>query len=347
MELQPGHLVAGRFRVVRFLGEGAVSAVYEAVDDVRGHRVAVKLLHRELSQNTEVVQRFEREAEAASRIGSDHIVLVHGAGASPEGRFIVLEYLDGGTLADLLRKRRPLPSEEAVSLVLQLLAGLSKAHALGIVHRDLKPANLFLVPGREGSEFLKILDFGASKLANADQDLTRTGAMVGTPMYMSPEQIRSSDKVDPRTDIYAAGVILYESVTGKVPFDVRNAVELAFRVVSQDPPPPETHLPSLDPELSAIIRRAMSRDPNARFQTAAEMYEALGDWLKKRGLPLPSHTRAAPAAAPVAASVAAPTAAAVALPSAAPARSRTILLYVVGALLLVAAIVLALHAAGV
>ncbi|MDC3955080.1 serine/threonine-protein kinase [Polyangium jinanense] len=343
MELEPGHLVAGRFRVVRFLGEGAVSAVYEAIDDVRGHRVAVKILHRELSQNAEIVQRFEREAEAASRIGSDHIVHVYGAGATPEGRFIVLEYLDGGTLADLLRKRRPLPSEEAVSLVLQLLAGLSKAHELGIVHRDLKPANLFLVPGPEGRGFLKILDFGASKLTNAGQALTRTGAMVGTPMYMSPEQIRSSDKVDPRSDVYAAGVILYESVTGKVPFDVKNAVELAFRVVSQDPPPPETHLPSLDPELSAIIRRAMSRDPDARFQTAAEMYEALGDWLKKRGIPLPPHTRAAPVAAPAAA----PTAAAMALPSVAPARSRTILLYVVGALLLVVAIVLALHAAGV
>ncbi|MDC0741936.1 serine/threonine-protein kinase [Polyangium mundeleinium] len=331
MELQPGHLVAGRFRVVRFLGEGAVSAVYEAVDDVRGHRVAVKLLHRELSQNTEIVQRFEREAEAASRIGSEHIVLVYGAGASPEGRFIVLEYLDGGTLADLLRKRRPLPAEEAVSLVVQLLAGLSKAHALGIVHRDLKPANLFLVPGPQGGEFLKILDFGASKLTNAGQALTRTGAMVGTPMYMSPEQIRSSDKVDPRSDVYAAGVILYESVTGKVPFDVRNAIELAFRVVSQDPPPPETHLPSLDPELSAVIRRAMSRDPDARFQTAAEMHEALGGWLQKHGIPLPPETRTAPAAV----LTAVPTA----TPRAAPVGSRSVRLYVavgLGVLLVVA-----------
>ncbi|MDI1429390.1 serine/threonine-protein kinase [Polyangium sorediatum] len=338
MELEPGHLVAGRFRVVRFLGEGAVSAVYEAVDDVRGQRVAVKLLHRELSQNTEIVQRFEREAEAASRIGSEHIVLVHGAGASPEGRFIVLEYLDGGTLADLMRKRRPLPAEEAASLVVQLLAGLSKAHALGIVHRDLKPANLFLVPGPQGGPFLKILDFGASKLTNAGQALTRTGAMVGTPMYMSPEQIRSSDKVDPRTDVYAAGVILYESVTGKVPFDVRNAVELAFRVVSQDPPPPETHLPSLDPELSAVIRRAMSRDPDARFQTAAEMHEALCAWLQKHGIPLPPETRAAPAAAP--------TVVPTATPRAAPAASRSVRLVVViglGALLLVAAIVLVLY----
>ncbi|TKD08947.1 serine/threonine-protein kinase [Polyangium fumosum] len=338
MELEPGHLVAGRFRVVRFLGEGAVSAVYEAVDDVRGQHVAVKLLHRELSQNTEIVQRFEREAEAASRIGSEHIVLVHGAGASPEGRFIVLEYLDGGTLADLLRKRRPLPVEEAASLVVQLLAGLSKAHALGIVHRDLKPANLFLVPGPQGGPFLKILDFGASKLTNAGQALTRTGAMVGTPMYMSPEQIRSSDKVDPRTDVYAAGVILYESVTGKVPFDVRNAVELAFRVVSQDPPPPETHLPSLDPELSAVIRRAMSRDPDARFQTAAEMHEALCAWLQKHGIPLPPETRAAPAAAP--------TVVPTATPRAAPAASRSVRLVVViglGALLLVAAVVLALY----
>ncbi|MDI1446585.1 serine/threonine-protein kinase [Polyangium sp. 6x1] len=342
MELQPGHLVAGRFRVVRFLGEGAVSAVYEAVDDVRGHRVAVKLLHRELSQNTEIIQRFEREAEAASRIGSEHIVLVYGAGAAPEGRFIVLEYLDGGTLADLLRKRRPLPAEEAASLVAQLLAGLSKAHALGIVHRDLKPANLFLVPGPAGREFLKILDFGASKLSNAGQALTRTGAMVGTPMYMSPEQIRSSDKVDPRTDVYSAGVILYESVTGKVPFDVRNAVELAFRVVSQDPPPPEERLPSLDLELSAIIRRAMARDPDARFQTAAEMHEALCAWLQQRGFPLPPETRAMPMVAPAPA--------ATVTPSAPPAKPRRLLLYVavaLGALLLVAAIALALQTAGV
>ncbi|MRG95180.1 serine/threonine-protein kinase [Polyangium spumosum] len=338
MELQPGHLIAGRFRVVRFLGEGAVSAVYEATDDVRGHRVAVKLLHRELSQNNEIVQRFEREAEAASRIGSEHIVLVHGAGSAPEGRFIVLEYLDGATLADRLRGRRPLPPEEAASLLLQLLAGLSMAHALGIVHRDLKPANLFLVRGAGGGDFLKILDFGASKLTNMGQGLTRTGAMVGTPMYMSPEQIRSSDKVDARADVYAAGVILYECVTGNVPFAVKNAVELAFRVVSQDPPPPETHVPTLDPELSMIIRRAMARDPAARFQTAGEMHDVLLAWLQKRGVPAPPR---APLGAPVPGAVVAP--------GAMPAGSRAILLYVaagLGALVLVVLIALVLYAAG-
>ena len=341
MDLSPGHLVAGRFRVVRFLGEGAVSAVYEANDDLRGHRVAVKLLHRELSQNTEIVQRFEREAEAASRIGSEHIVLVYGAGSAPEGRFIVLEYLDGVTLADLLRRRRLLPGEEAASLVLQLLAGLAKAHALGIVHRDLKPANLFLVPGPRGGDFLKILDFGASKLTNLGQGLTRTGAMVGTPMYMSPEQVRSSDKVDARTDVYAAGVILYECVTGKVPFAVKNAVELAFRIVSQDPPPPETHVPSLDPELSAIIRRAMARDLTARFQSAGEMHEALAAWLGQRGIPLPPETRsAAPPPQPMAVPVAVPVSGA----SVSGSRGLVLILAAgVGALLLVIAIALVMY----
>jgi len=282
MNVQPGHLLAGRFRIVRFLGEGGASAVYEAVDDVKGQRVAVKLLHHELSQSTEVVTRFEREAEAASRIGSDHIVCVFGAGTAPEGRFIVLEYLEGQTLADRLRGRQILPCEEVASLVIQLLDGLSAAHALGIVHRDLKPANLFLLPAAGGRDFLKILDFGASKLASAGGGLTRTGAMIGTPMYMAPEQMKSSDKVDARTDIYAAGVILYQCSTGKVPFDVKNPVELAFRVVSQDPPPPETHLPTMDPAFSAIIRRAMAREPEDRFQTAAELEAALVEWLRTR-----------------------------------------------------------------
>ncbi len=337
MELQPGHILAGRFRVVRFLGEGGVSAVYQAVDDVKGHHIAVKLLHRELSQNAEVVQRFEREAEAASRIGSDHIVYVFGVGSAPEGRFFVLEYLQGVTLADRLKQRRPLPGEEAAPLLFQLLAGLTRAHALGIVHRDLKPANLFLVPGPGGGDFLKILDFGASKLATAGTGLTRTGAMVGTPMYMSPEQFRSSDKVDARTDIYAAGVILYESVTGKVPFDVKNAVELAFRVVSQDPPPPESHVPSLDPELSAIIRRAMAREPVARFQSAEEMQGALAAWLQRRGIAFPPSTLAHPAAAPLAEQ------------NPAPANTRPILLIMaagLGALLVIVGIALVLYLVG-
>jgi len=156
------------------------------------------------------------------------------------------------------------------------------------VHRDLKPANLMLVKDESGADFVKILDFGASKLSSLGSAITKLGAMVGTPMYMSPEQIRAANAVDARADVYACGVILYQCVTGKVPFNANNPAELAFRVVTQDPPPPESHLPSLDPELAAIIRRAMARDAAQRFPNAHEMRAALADWLARRGIEVPA-----------------------------------------------------------
>jgi eukaryotic-like serine/threonine-protein kinase len=301
MEFVPGSYITSRYRVVRFLGEGAYSGVYEAIDESTPDklRVAVKVLHRELSENAKAVRRFEREVQATGTIGSQHITRVHGSGKAPEGYFIVFEYLEGETLQARLRERKSLPPEEAALIVFQVLSGLVMAHALGVVHRDLKPANLMLVRGPTGGDFVKVLDFGASKLASAGSSITSMGTMIGTPMYMSPEQIRNSSNVDVRSDVYGCGVVLYHCVTGHVPFDARNPAELAFRVVSQDPPSPETHVPGLDPELSAIIMRAMARDAKARFQSTLEMRNVLRGWLAKRGIPVPwtetpTHARRAP-----------------------------------------------------
>jgi len=285
MSLEAGQIIESKYRIVRLLGEGGMGAVYEG-ENVRIHRrVAIKILHPAAAANVDAVQRFEREAQAAGRIGSDHIVEVIDLGNLPEGdRFMVMEFLDGENLSQRIQARGRLSPQEAASVMIQLLEGLGAAHGAGIIHRDLKPDNVYLVRSRRGqADFVKILDFGISKFNRLNKDsgmsMTRTGAVMGTPYYMSPEQAKGSKEMDHRSDLYSAGVILYEAVTGQVPFNAETFNELIFKIVLETPPPPQQLAPGLDLAFASIVQKAMSRDQNDRFQSAQEFAQTLHGWL--------------------------------------------------------------------
>ncbi len=285
MHLQAGQILADKYRIVRVIGTGGMGAVYEGENVRIRRRVAIKTLHQQVATKTDVIQRFEREAQAAGRIGSEHIVEVLDMGDLPDGsRFMVMEFLDGVTLGDRIVKQGRIPPRELVPIMEALLDGLAAAHAAGIIHRDLKPANIFLMKSQRGvADFVKILDFGVSKfniLNSEEMSMTRTGAVVGTPYYMSPEQAKGSRAADPRSDLYSSGVILYEAITGQVPFNAQTFNELIFKIALESPPPPEQFVPTLDPAFGGIMRRAMAREPNERYQTAAEMREALSAWAR-------------------------------------------------------------------
>ncbi|WP_437683297.1 serine/threonine-protein kinase [Sorangium sp. So ce131] len=282
-----GEIIDGKYRIVRLLGQGGMGAVFEGENVRIRRRVAIKLLHATISSQAESVARFEREAQAAARIGSDHICEVLDLGLLPDGtRYMVMEYLDGETLGAKLQRSGRLGPEVTVPVMVQVLEALGAAHAAGIIHRDLKPDNIFVIPTKAGlSNFVKVLDFGVSKfsqLAGGEMSMTRTGAVVGTPYYMSPEQARGSNPVDQRTDIYAMGVVLYQATTGQVPFDAATFNELLFKIVLEAAPTPQQLVPDLDAEFSGIIQKAMAREPGARFQSCAEFKSALLAWAAAR-----------------------------------------------------------------
>ncbi len=285
MHLQPGQVIADKYRIVRMIGHGGMGAVFEGENTRIRRRVAIKTLHAQVSGKADVLERFEREAQAAGRIGSEHIVEVLDMGDLQDGtRFMVMEFLEGMTLGDRIVKQGRIPPRELVGIMDGMLDGLGAAHAAGIIHRDLKPANIFLVRGRAQADFVKILDFGVSKfnvLNSEEMSMTRTGAVVGTPYYMSPEQAKGARTIDARSDLYSTGVILYEAITGQVPFNAQTFNELIFKIALESPPPPEQFVPTLDVGFSSIMRRAMAREPNERFQSAAELREALLAWARE------------------------------------------------------------------
>ncbi|MEP7120460.1 MAG: serine/threonine-protein kinase [Byssovorax sp.] len=282
MSLQTGDTIEGKYRIVRLLGEGGMGAVYEG-ENVRIHRkVAIKVLHAAVAAKADVVQRFEREAQAAGRIGSEHIVEVLDLGNLPDGdRFMVMEYLEGESLGERIKRKKRMAPQEVAHLLHQLLEGLAAAHAAGIIHRDLKPDNVFLMNSKGNQkDFVKVLDFGVSKFNALDSEMsmTRTGAVMGTPFYMSPEQARGG-KIDMRSDLYSVGVVIYQAVTGRVPFHAETFNELVFKIALESCEPAELVAPGLDPAFAALIVRAMVRDPAGRFQTAQEFQAAVGQWL--------------------------------------------------------------------
>ncbi|MFT3773590.1 MAG: serine/threonine-protein kinase [Minicystis sp.] len=299
MSFQPGDsLDGGKYRIVRLLGEGGMGAVYEGENARIHRRVAIKVLHAAIAAKADVVQRFEREAQAAGRIGSEHIVEVLDLGSSPEGdRFMVMEFLEGESLGDRIRRKGRLSPQEVAGVLHQLLAGLGAAHGAGIIHRDLKPDNVFLVHARAGRrDFVKILDFGVSKFASLESDLsmTKTGAVVGTPFYMSPEQARGQE-IDARSDLFSVGVVAYQAVTGRVPFNAATFNELVFKIALESPEPADVVAPDLDPAFAAIIARAMVRDPGGRFQTAGEFQAAIAAWAATAGVVVDQGDTIAPA----------------------------------------------------
>jgi serine/threonine-protein kinase len=259
------------------MGVGGMGSVYEIEHELTKHRRALKLLHAVMAQNSGVVERFLREASAAGRVGNQHIVETYDAGTLDTGEpYLIMEMLRGTTLSDRI-VRGQMPISEVIDLVGQACDGVQAAHDAGIVHRDLKPDNLFVIDV-EGRPFVKVLDFGISKFdpgKTGGMALTQEGAALGTPYYMSPEQIRGEAKLDARTDVYALGVILYECIAGVRPFDADVLTQLAVLIHMGKPPPLAQLRPDLPPGLTELVTRAMATDPANRIQTARDLRSEL------------------------------------------------------------------------
>ncbi|HVU00289.1 MAG TPA: serine/threonine-protein kinase [Polyangiaceae bacterium] len=282
--VEPGTVLAGKYRIDHVLGEGGMGVVVLATDQQLERRVAIKFLLPEYAQHQEASARFLREARAAVKIQSDHVARVIDVGTLDTGSpYMVMEYLEGKDLAGVLEDRQTLPVEEAVAHVLEACDAIAEAHSVGIVHRDLKPANLFLAKQPDGSARIKVLDFGISKATvtsstGIDPSLTRTSSMMGSPLYMSPEQMKSAKNVDPRTDVWALGIILYELLTGQPPFYAESIPELSAKVLLDEPAPIRGSRPDVPEELQAVVMRALAKDPAARFPTVADLAGALAPY---------------------------------------------------------------------
>jgi serine/threonine-protein kinase len=274
--LAPGTMLDEKYRVEKLLAVGGMGAVYVGTHTALRKRVAIKVLNPQLATPA-MVQRFQREAITASQIGHEGIAQVTDLGTSKEGEaFLVMELLEGESLATRLKATGPLPIELACELAVAILSPLAAAHHAGIVHRDLKPDNVFLVRQSRG-ELVKLLDFGISRAAGLEAEfrLTNTGVVMGTPFYMSPEQARGDSDVTPGSDLYSIGVILYEMLVGTVPITGENYNQLMYRVLMGEYTPARERRPDIPEALDAIIRRAMATDVAERWASASELEQAL------------------------------------------------------------------------
>jgi serine/threonine-protein kinase len=277
-EVYAGQILGGKYRVDRVLGAGGMGMVVAATHLQLDERVAIKFLLPEALRNPEAVARFGREAKAAVKIRGEHVARVIDVGTFENGApYMVMEHLDGRDLSTLLHEQGALSPSDAVDAVLQACEALAEAHALGIVHRDLKPANLFMVRRPDGTPSVKVLDFGISKLtfAGADHSMTKTSAVMGSPLYMSPEQMTASRQVDARTDIWAIGVVLYELLTGRVPFSAETLPEICGLILTATPAAVREYAPGVPDELQAVVRRCLEKDRERRFANVSELAHAL------------------------------------------------------------------------
>jgi eukaryotic-like serine/threonine-protein kinase len=274
-----GTVLADRYEILRRIGEGGMGAVYEARHTVLGRAVAVKVLLEKFLEKTELVARLLQEARLASAIGHENIVDVTDFGTTADGRsFVVMEFLEGESLAQVVIRDAPLALDRCLRIARQVVSALVAAHDKGIVHRDVKPENVFLLHRGE-QDFVKVVDFGVSKAVRTRDDsadmlrLTRTGMVLGTPLYMSPEQARGGEDVDARADIWAVGVMLYECLTGEVPFRANNYLGVISQVLTQDVQPPSKLRPELGipPAVEAVVMRAMEKDRERRYQRMSDL----------------------------------------------------------------------------
>jgi serine/threonine-protein kinase len=277
----PGDVLAGKYRVERLLGSGGMGYVVAARHLQLDQLVAMKFLRHGAGalDDTEATGRFLREAKAVVRLRDEHVAKVFDVGTLDSGEpYIVMEYLDGCDLSELSKQRGPIPAAEAVEYVMQACEALAEAHSLGIVHRDVKLANLFVTRGHAGSPVVKVLDFGISKVnpfGEADQDMTRTSAMLGSPRFMSPEQMRDARNVDGRTDIWSLGVVLYRLVAGRAPFEAETLGRLLTMVMHETPDPLSALRSDLPPGFSELVGHCLEKDVNVRFANIAELAFAM------------------------------------------------------------------------
>ncbi|MFL5305075.1 MAG: protein kinase domain-containing protein [Polyangia bacterium] len=295
--IPPGDVLGGKYRLVRLIGQGAMGKVYEAQHAIVGRRFAVKILQAELAREPALLERFHREARAAGALESENLASVVDFGHTPDGvPYIVMELLVGEDLSKLIEREGPLPVPRVVSLGVQACRGLAAAHNAGIVHRDLKPANLFVTRRGDGSDLVKILDFGIAKLESAAEshllNLTRTGATMGTPLYMSPEQARGEKELDQRADIYATAVILYEALSGQMPHQGDSYNALLHHILTQPAVPLASLRPGIPAAVADAIHAALSPNRDERPQSAMEFARALSGYADVT----PLHLRRSPTA---------------------------------------------------
>ena len=277
MKLEPGITIDGRYRLEHRLGSGGMADVWRARDTELGRDVALKLLHENFARDTEFVERFRREASAAAGLQHPNVVSVFDRGSYEDSYWISMELVEGSSLRELIDGG--LEIEEAVEVTRQMLAAAEFAHEHGIVHRDLKPMNVLI--DRDGR--VRVTDFGIARAGGSE--ITRTGSVMGTAQYLSPEQAQGVE-VTARTDIYSIGVILFEMLTGRVPFDGENAVAIAMKQVGEEPAAPSSINPKVSPALDAIVLKALAKDPAQRFSSAAEMAAALDAAEAEPGAPV-------------------------------------------------------------
>jgi serine/threonine protein kinase len=269
-----GELIAERYELQELVGTGGMSSVYRAHDRLLERDVAIKVLHEQFTADGEYVERFRREARAVAQLSHPNIVTVIDRGEQDDRQFIVFEYVDGENLKALVAREGPLPEREAIELALQVARALGFAHEQGLVHRDVKPQNVLLNDGHEA----KVTDFGIARSLDVQGGLTQTGTVMGTSDYIAPEQARGS-RVDAQSDIYSLGTVLYELLTGEVPFAGDNFVAVAMQHINQPPPSVRERRPELSPCVDEVVQRAMAKEPRDRFRSMEELCGALNDCL--------------------------------------------------------------------
>jgi serine/threonine protein kinase len=279
-DVAPPGLVAGKYRLTSLIGRGGMGSVWEGTHVTLGTQVAVKFIDSEYADSPEARNRFESEARAAAKLRSKHVVEVYDHGVTEDGRpFIVMEYLRGEPLDKRLDRVGRLPAKETGRMLMQVCRALSKAHAAGIVHRDLKPENVFLVwDDEDGADVAKVVDFGIAKFTDnqlANSSATRTGSVLGTPYYMSPEQARGLRSVDYRSDLWSVGVIAYRCIIGVLPFEGEAVGDLLVKLCTAPLPIPSRMAPDVPPGFDAWFAKALTREPEGRFSSAAELAESL------------------------------------------------------------------------
>ncbi|MEA2696258.1 MAG: eukaryotic-like serine/threonine-protein kinase [Myxococcales bacterium] len=272
----------GNYNITAKLGEGGMGMVFLAQHPVIGSKVALKAIHPQFARNGDVVSRFVTEAKSVNQIGHDHIVSITDFGNTPAGDFyFIMEYLQGQTLASWIRRHGPLLPARALAIAAQIADALQASHEHGVIHRDLKPENIFLIEREGTKDFVKVLDFGLAKLTGPEQHMnnhnTRAGFVMGTPYYMSPEQCEGKPEIDHRADVYALGVVLFEMLTGMIPFGGEGYGEIILKHITVPAPSARSIVKKLSPALDSILFRALSKDPAQRFQTMAQFRSALQD----------------------------------------------------------------------